>query len=177
MNSKLIPAIFCICLAMGGLVVAILLAPETPFAGGSPHPGFPGMVSGGDGEARLMHIGSFAFVFQSLLLLLIGCLCSLGVSEKNRSWGFWGYMAASYGLAMFIWWQMYSGHQAFLQTGEVGYFMGFPIPTAWQMYGTWFSAIPSILLYALGFRKYIYSEADEKTFQAVLAEHKVAQSE
>lgn len=177
MSSKLIPIILSICLIMGALVIAIIYATETPFAGGSPHPDFQGMVIGGDGEMRLLHIGTFAFLFQSLLLLLIVCLCCLGVNQLKRSRSFYGYMAASYTMAMFIWWQMYSGHQAFLSSGEIDYFMGFPVPTAWQMYGTWLSAIPLILLYSLGFRKYIYSAEDEKAFQAILAEHKSAKSD
>lgn len=174
MNNKLISLIFGICLAMGGLLIAILLAPEPPSAGGAPHPEIAGMVIGGDGEIRLESIGTYAFAFQSLLLLLIVCLCCLGVSQRNRSKRFYGYMSASYALSMFIWWQMYSGHQAFLAGDEAGFFIGFPIPTAWQMYGTWFSAIPLILIYTLGYQKFIYSQADDEAFQAILANHKTS---
>ena len=65
---------------------------------------------------------------------------------------------------------MVSTHQEFLQTGETGYFMGFPVPTAWQMYGTWLSAIPLIIIYTLGFRHFIYTEEDEEQFEALLKE-------
>lgn len=174
MSNKLIFVIFSICLGMGALLIAILMAPEPPLAGGAPHPSIAGMVVGGDGQARLQPIGTYAFIFQSLLLLLIVCLCCLGVSQRNRSRRFYSYMSASYAMALFIWWQMYSGHQAFLDSDEVGFFVGFPIPTAWQMYGTWFSAIPLILLYSIGFRKFIYSQADDEAFQAILATHKPA---
>jgi uncharacterized membrane protein len=50
--------------------------------------------------------------------------------------------------------------------------MGFPIATAWQMYGTWISAIPLIIIYSVGFRKYIFTEQDEKDFNELLDDQK-----
>jgi hypothetical protein len=65
---------------------------------------------------------------------------------------------------------MFSGHSAFLDTGETGYFMGFPTATAWQTYGTWLGAIPLILIYSFGFNKFFYTKEDEEKFNALLAE-------
>lgn len=172
MSNKLVSFIFALCLLLGLLLVAIVMADEVANAGGIPHYEISGMTAGGDGELRLEHIGTYAFLFQSLLLLLIVCLCALGVSPRYRSTAFYGYMAGCYGLMFFIWWQMYFGHQQFMQTDEVAYFMGFPAPTAWQMYGTWFGAIPLMLIYTLGFSKFIYTQADEEAFQAILTKHK-----
>lgn len=172
MGNKLVSFIFVLCLLLGLLLIAIMTAEEVVNAGGIAHSQISGMTSGGDGELRLEHIGTYAFLFQSILLLLIVCLCALGVSPRYRSNAFYGYMAGCYGLMLFIWWQMYFGHQGFMQTGEITYFMGFPTPTAWQMYGTWFGAIPLMLIYTLGFRKFIYTQADDEAFQAVLTKHK-----
>jgi hypothetical protein len=172
MSNKLITFIFTLCLLLGLLLVAIVLADEVANAGGIVHSEITGMAVGGDGKLRLEGIGTYAFLFQSLLLLLIVCLCALGVSPRYRSTTFYGYMALCYGLMLFIWWQMYFGHQQFMQTDEVTYFMGFPTPTAWQMYGTWLGAIPLMLIYTLGFRKFIYTQADDQAFQALLSEHK-----
>jgi hypothetical protein len=80
------------------------------------------------------------------------------------------YMVASFAFMMFIWWQMFSSHQQFLETGETGYFLGFPTATAWQVYGTWLCAIPLIILYSVGFRHFVFSEEDEAKFQALLEE-------
>ena len=46
--------------------------------------------------------------------------------------------------------------------------MGFPVPTAWQMYGTWLGAIPLIVMYSYGFRIFIYTREDEAEFDALL---------
>lgn len=172
MTRSVIYWIFAICVLMGALLLAIMLAETVPNAGGVPHPEFAGMVVGEDGAARLEFIGSYAFLFKSLLLALIVCLSILGVTERNRSKELLIYMAASLTFMLFIWWQMYSSHQVFLETGETGYFMGFPIATAWQMYGTWLGAIPLILIYTLGFNKYIYTPADAEAFDRLLFEFK-----
>lgn len=172
MSNKLVSFIFTLCLLLGLLLIAIIMAEGVANAGGIPHSEIAGMTVGGDGELRLEHIGTYAFLFQSILLLLIVCLCALGVSPRYRSTAFYGYMAGCYGLMLFIWWQMYFGHQEFMQTDEISYFMGFPAPTAWQMYGTWFGAIPLMLIYTLGFRKFIYTPEDDEAFKAVLTKHK-----
>lgn len=170
MANRLMGLIFAICIAMGILLVTILFAEQAPGAAGLPHPSIPGMLVGGDGQARLESIGGYAFAFQALLLLLICCLCALGVSARYRSLSFCAYLVGSYGFMFFVWWQMYFGHQDFMTGGETSYFLGFPIATAWQMYGTWLGAIPLVLIYIVGFSKYIYTEQDAAAFQALIAE-------
>ena len=170
MANRLISLIFAICIAMALLLLAILFADQPPGAGGTPHPTIAGMLVGGDGLGRLATIGTYAFMFQGFLLLLICCLCALGVSAKYRSTTFYGYLAACYGFMFLVWWQMYFGHQEYLITGQTSYFLGFPVATAWQMYGTWLCAIPLICIYVFGFDKYIYTEQDDAQFKALLAE-------
>lgn len=175
MRSKLIYTIFAIVVLIAGVLIAISLAPPVANSGGLPHPDIAGMQVGGDGAARLEYIGFLAFAFQCLLLGLVVCLCALGVSERRRTREFMIYMGSSLGLMLIVWWQMVSAHQEFLESGSTAYFMGFPIATAWQVYGTWLGAIPLILIYSIGFRKYIYTREDEEKFNSLLAERKVAE--
>lgn len=176
MARNVIYWIFAISVLMGGLLLAISLSESVPNAAGVAHPDFPGMQVGGDGAARLQYIGNYAFLFQSLLLILIVCLAILGVAERYRTPRFMIYMGLSLLFMLFVWWQMYTGHQAFMETGETAYFMGFPVATAWQMYGTWLGAIPLILVYTLGFEEYIYTPADEAAFRALLEKHKLPET-
>jgi hypothetical protein len=46
--------------------------------------------------------------------------------------------------------------------------MGFPVATAWQVYGTWLGAIPLIILYTVGFRKFIFTDEDEQKYEKLL---------
>lgn len=168
MHSKLIYVIFATVLLMAGILVAICLADSVPNGAGLAHPEFNGMRIGGDGAARLANIGGLASAFHALLLFLIVCLAALGVTEERRSIELWAYMGGTGLFSLFVWWQMHSAHQAFLETGVTSYFMGFPVATAWQVYGTWLGAIPLIILYSLGFRKFIFTDEDEQKYEELL---------
>ena len=168
MRSKLIYIIFVVSLLMAGILLAIGLAEPVTNASGGPHPEFPGMQIVGDGIARIEQIGNLGFAFQCLLLILIVLLSLLGISERYRSRHLLVYMSGTTFLTLFIAWQMYSSHLQYLETGNTGYFLGFPIATAWAVYGTWLGAIPLVILYSVGFHKYIYTPEDEKQYKKLL---------
>ena len=69
---------------------------------------------------------------------------------------------------MLVGWKMYFGHQEFLKTGTTDYFMGFPSATAWQVYGIWLCGSPLIVIYSLGFRKFIFTREDERSYNELL---------
>ena len=170
MGRQLIYVIAAICAAMTIILFLILTAEPVTNAGGSAHPIFAGMRIGGDGLARLEHIGSLGYAFQALLLSLIIAFAMLGVSEKHRTPRLRAYMIATLIFSLFILWQMVSSHLNFIATGERTYFMGFPSPTAWAMYGVWLGGIPLVLIYTLGFRQFIYTDEDQAEFEKLVAE-------
>ena len=163
-----IAIIFVLVLLMAILLILIGFAEPVANSGGLAHPDVPGMQIGGDGGERLQYIGVYAFLFQALLLALVVVLCALSVSERNQSPQFLVYLGLTLLLSWIVWWQMYSQHQLFLETGQTAYFMGFPVATAWQTYGTWLAAIPLVLIYSIGFRRYIYTADDEARFNDLL---------
>ncbi len=170
MGRQLIYVIAAICAAMTIILFLILTAEPVTNAGGSAHPIFAGMRIGGDGLARLEHIGSLGYAFQALLLSLIVAFATLGVSEKHRTPRLRAYMIATLIFSLFILWQMVSSHLNFIATGETTYFMGFPTPTAWAMYGVWLGGIPLVMIYTLGFRQFIYTDEDQAEFEKLVAE-------
>ena len=168
MREPIIALILFIGILIAGILFAICLAEPVTNSSGLLHTIIPSMRIGGDGAARLVEIGGLAFIFQCLLLVLIVCLAALGVSRRYRTKEFYLYLGASLALMIIIWWQTYTGHQRFLETGATQYFLGFPIATAWQLYGTWVGAVPLVLIYCLGFHKFIYTDADQKKFEQIL---------
>jgi len=172
MTRILLYAIFTAGLLMGLILIAIGMAESVPNAAGLPHPSIAGTQIGGDGLARLATIGGLGFAFHALLLFLIVTLSALGVHEKYQDSRFILIMLGILIFNLVVCWAMWSGHRAFLETGTTGYFMGFPTPTAWQVYGTWLGAIPLIVLYCWGFRRYIYTAEDEIAFEQLLEDVK-----
>ena len=170
MRENLIYTIFAVAVIMAFVRAAICLAETMPDSAGKPHPEYLGLQIGGDGSARLEHIGHLGFLFQCLLLVQINLLSLLGVPERYRTQRLLGYMAGSLACMLIVGWKMYFGHQSFLATQETSYFLGFPEATAWQTYGTWLSAIPLVLIYSIGFSQFIYSKEDEEKFNALVGE-------
>lgn len=170
MHNKLVIVIFSLVFLMAGILVAVGLSDTVANAGGVAHPEFNGMQIGGDGAARLQHIDGLATAFHGLLVVLIVCLAVLGVNEERRDSRFWAYIASTLLFALFVWWRIHAEYQSFLDTGVTAYFLGFPVATAYQLFGTWLTAIPLVLIYSLGFRKYIFTEEDEQKFEQLLEE-------
>lgn len=172
MNDRLVALIFIVCALMAICVIAIVLAPSVSNPAGLPHPVIAGMQIGAGNDDRLSQIGFFAFSFQALLLLLIVCLCLLGVKEERRDSTLLAAMAGTYLFSLFVWWQMYFGLGEYYSSGQLSYFAGFPLPTAWQMYGTWFGSLPLIFIYCWGFHRYIYPPDEAIAFDQLLLEYK-----
>lgn len=170
MDRILVGVIFAVVLAMAALLLLIGLTDAPPNAAGVAHDTVAAMQAGGDGAVRLETIGVLAFAFQSLVLLFATLLCVLSVNPARRTPAFLGWMIFTYAVNMLVWQQMYFGHQAFLETGETGWFLGFPTATAWQVYGVWFAGVVMIAVYSAGFRRYILSEDDERRFEELLRE-------
>ena len=85
MRENLIYTIFAVAVIMAFVLAAICLAETMPDSAGKPHPEYLGLQIGGDGSARLEHIGHLGFLFQCLLLVQINLLSLLGVPERYRT--------------------------------------------------------------------------------------------
>lgn len=167
-NKTIISLIFLTCLTMGALLLFILNAEIVVNGGGIKHEIFSGMSIGGDGLERLSYTGIPSYVFGALLIFLIVVFCVLGIPPQKRDFQLYMFVLCTLILSLFVWYQMISSHLEYLETGVTGYFLGFPTASAWQMYGIWLSSVPLISLYSIGFRRYVFSDSDEKEFNALL---------
>ncbi len=175
MDRVLPYVIFAVVLAMAALLLLIGITEAPVNAAGVAHDTIPAMQAGGDGAARLEAIGGYAFAFNCMLLLFAILLCVLSVSPGKRTPAFFGWMTITFAVNILVWQQMYFQHQAFLETGDTGWFLGFPTATAWQVYGVWFAGVVMIAIYSAGFRRYILSEEDERRFEELLRESRDSQ--
>jgi len=170
MQTKLVIAIFVFGLALCGILLLIGLTPPVDNAAGIAHPAYDGMRAGGDGAARIEPIASLAFIFHVIVLAQFACFVALGVSEQRRSGLFYLLIAGCYLLTLFVWWRLFASHQQYLNSGETQYFFGFPTATAWVVYGVYLSGVSFIALYVFGFKRFIWSDQDQETFQRLLDE-------
>lgn len=174
MRTPVIVILFCLLLCCG-LLVAIALAPEVSGALGIAHPRISPMRAGGDGALRLAEIGLYAFAFHCLVLCCVVSFFALGVSQRRYDTRLYIWLAVILIINLAVWYLTYSSHQHYLRTGSTAFFLAFPIPTAWMLYGMGFCGAVFIAFYSIGFKKYVYNEEDAKTLAELVKEQQQQQ--
>ncbi|MEM9495867.1 MAG: hypothetical protein AAGA09_07675 [Pseudomonadota bacterium] len=165
---KLIYAILASFLCMAVFVGWVALMPPEGLAVGGPHPDYPAMSIGGDGAARTRAIAAPVYLWQASVIVIASLFILLGVSPQRRTpLLFW--LVGGAGAAMLaIWTLLFTSYLAAQASGETHYALGFPIPTAWMVYGVFLSHFGFCAIYVFGFRRFVYSDADEAAFQQLL---------
>jgi len=159
-------------LVIAGITGFILVGEPPAGAAGSPHPTITSMSIGGDGTARLEAIGRAPFYFQLAVILLASSLLYMGVAKHRRDRRFLLLITAVASFAIFVWYKVYSGYEAYLATGQADVVFGFPMPTNWTLWGVWGSFLVFDLIYIIAFRAYFLPHEDEAAFNALVAEVK-----
>jgi len=151
------------------LFLALVIFNEEPSdSSGGSHPVIEGMQSGGNGAARLKGIESASFIlFASTILIFVVVIVS-GISRRYRNREFWVSIGIITLLILFVWYRIFTSYANYLETGELRFFLGFPEPTAWMIYGLWGGGALFTFLYVIGFRKYIYTKEDEAALNDIV---------
>ena len=161
-------------IVIAGITGFVLLSEPPIGASGMAHESIQSMSVGGDGAARLSAIGDAPFYFQITVILLAVSLLYMGVAEHRRDTRFRLFMAGGAAFALFVWYKLYTGYEAFLLTGETDVVFGFPVPTNWMLWGVWGSFAIFDLMFVFFFRIYFWPKEDEAAFEALVAELKAA---
>lgn len=151
-----------------GLSISKELAPSPS---GTPHPEIIGMKAGGDGALRINGLERASFVLFAASFILLSILVVASVSKRKRTVSFWiGIVMITLSI-LYVWYRVFASYMAYLSSGELQYFLGFPEPTAWMIYGLWGGGALFTLLYVIGFRKFIYSREDEETLKDIVEQY------
>lgn len=175
MGLKPIHFVFLSLLVIAGITVFILLSEAPPDAAGHAHESIPVVQVGGDGAARLEAIGRAPFYFQIGTIFLAVSLLYMGVARHRRDTRFRLLVAGCTLFALFVWYKLYTGYEAYLVTGDADIVFGFPVPTAWLLGGVWGSFAVFDLIFVIFFRTYFWPREDEVAFKELVAELKAEQ--
>ncbi len=171
-QKHLIYLLLTLLLIMVALLTYIAGISESGYSSGLVHPLVSHMRVGGDGPVRFDAIGLPAFLLQAAVLILALVLIVLSISKRHRDFHLYGWLGICGAFGLFNWYMVYSSYQVFLDTGVVQYFLGFPLPSAWMIYGTWLSGLSLVVLYIVGFNRFIYTAQDELEYHKLIIEFK-----
>ena len=165
---KLIYWLLALLLIIAICLVLIVVGPEPAGTTGSVHEQFPAMRIGGDGASRYLPVGMLVFILQSAAIVLFGLLLYLGVNERRRSRLCRVWIVAGSAASMLIWWAIVASYTEFLDTGTTKMFLGFPVATAFTVFGLWLSGFVLVLGYVFGFRSFIFTPEDEARYDELI---------
>jgi len=170
-KKREIYAVLALLLVLALFLGISLFKPLPASPSGSPHSEINGMRVGGDGTARIKGFEIASFVLFAASFILFSTLVITGVSKRNRSRSFWFWLALITLAILFVWYQVFDSYTDYLSTGQLRFFLGFPEPTAWMIFGLWGGGALFTLVYVLGFRRFIYTKRDEEILKDIIEEY------
>jgi hypothetical protein len=168
---KVIHVFFMILLALAGLALAISLIEAPPGATGVAHATIAGMRQVTDARARLEPVFALGAAFGALIFAAVLAAIYLGVPAAYRSTAFKLGFSICGALLMLSWIGLLWSYRCYVDDpAAAGFFLGFPAPTAWLLYGV--SIVPAsfIALYVYGYERWIFPPEAEQRFNELMAQ-------
>lgn len=169
----MIGVIFACTIGMLLSVVAVIFIPE-PHLGdsaighGFKHPDFATMSRGTldtDRHARIIYPAAAFGVFE--IILFVACL-ALGANRSENPRKHLGAWLAGGGVMILCFLAMVRGYHTGVVTGDPGWFLGFPVATAWMLYGLWPAPLFFIALFMRVFDRWIATPGDEARIAEII---------
>ena len=165
---KLIYWVLALLLIIAICLVLIVVGPESAGTTGSVHEQFPAMRIGGDGASRYLPVQMLTLILQSAAIVLFGVLLYLGVNERHRSLRARAWIASGSAASVLVWWAIAASYSEFLETGTTKMVLGFPVATAFTVFGLWLSGFVLVLGYVFGYRSFIFTSDDEVRYKELV---------
>jgi hypothetical protein len=169
---KLIYLILVLLLIVAACVVAIFFVGEPVASTGMAHPSIASMRVGGDGLARFASVRNIALLMFSAIMVMFGVLLYLGISKHRRTRQCTAWITAGTIALLLVWWSMFGTYATYLTSGEFRMFLGFPLPTAFTVYGLWLAGFLFVIAYVVGFRSFVFTDEEETAYHELVEKYK-----
>jgi len=153
---------------MLGLSALILSIPEPINGHGMAHLTVDGMRQVGDLRQQSDPVFGAGYLLGILIYLVISVLVYLGVQPAKRDGKLVLAHTAATLLVLGVWSLLMYLFRQYLLTGDPMIVFGFPLPTLVMLLGVWIAPMSFSLIYILGFRRWVFTAEDEKTFRELL---------
>ncbi len=173
-----VPAI--VLIALWGVVLIILLTPETPDGQGFSHSTYKAMDQGGDGAGRHQALLVSGWIFGSLLIAFFVSLLAWGMLRQpfqaettgtNRTGGtalpLWLFLIGG----LFyegVFGMMCLAYRNSLTSPDVAFLGPFPSGVSWLLFGIWLFPAYFIVLYVIFFNRYVVPPQNMQRFEELV---------
>lgn len=154
-------------LAMAAVTLIAFALDEPPNSAGIDHPELDTMRRGGppDRHSQVLWLGwALGLAQVSLFVTLI----AFGARRRADRGGLGRRLAAGAALYALTWTALVAAYRVTAANLEPALWLGFPAPTAVMLFGIWPVPLVFVWLYVGGFRRWVWSDEDQRAFEALL---------
>lgn len=145
---------------------------RTPIGHGIEHPQYPTMQMGADGEARHSRVLWAGWFFGVSQIVLFIAALALGMRKEHGLGPVKAPLILGGAVFAIVFTLLIVTYRDFMLGETVNLVFGFPVPTAWMVYGIWFFPVFFVFLYIRAFDAWYLTDADRDRFDELLAEAK-----
>ncbi len=173
-----VPAI--VLIALWGVVLIILLTPETPDGQGFVHSTYKAMDQGGDGAGRHQALLVSGWIFGSLQIAFFVSLLAWGmlrqpiqdettgaIRTKETAPALWLFLIGGL-LYEGVFGMMCLAYRNSLTSPEVAFLGPFPSGVSWLLFGIWLFPAYFIVLYVIFFNRYVVPPRNMQLFEELV---------
>ena len=156
--------------AMLAFVAIALGVPESPLGHGFTHPEIASMERGGEGYARAEAVLELGWAFGLAQVLFFTGLLALGARSRDGLRGLGPGLLAGGLVYAVIWTALVLTYRTYALSPDPVHFLGFPAPTAIMLFALYAAPGIFMVLYVVGFERWIASPADLAALERRLAD-------
>jgi len=132
------------------------------YPGAAIHPSHAEMQIAGEAAAADADLVPFGAAVGCLMVFVFTSCLLFGAGKNGRSANFLGIVAVLVILVVSVFLTMMSNVQGYLRGESVIIVGGFPLPTAQMLYGVWICPLVFLVVYVLGFNRWVMTDADRE---------------
>lgn len=154
------------------LIISIWLLPVPDNAAGMVHPEFKTMLHSGDNILADSTTRIVSFLFGLGVIMMLYFFIRYGAIRKKSTGKLVTWINVGFVVYLVVYALTFNSYLNYESTGHDDFFLGWPTPTAWMIYGMWSAPVILVLVYVLKFEDYILDKDDEAEFQKILKRRK-----
>lgn len=176
-NQRAYAILLCAVLFLVSTIAGIWIMPSLSDATGTVHPDYPSMLHSGTSVTSTSTTKWIVTLYGAAIICMFTSVIFIATRKKDSSHQskLWLRVAIGGVLYLVVYGLMVRSAAAYSATGVADYFLGFPAPTAWMLFGMWTIPLFFTFFYVFRFDDWVISPEEEEKFNAIIAKRNQAQ--
>ena len=154
------------------LILSLWYFPIPENAAGYAHPTYKTMLHSGENVLASTTTQALSFLFGLGVIMMFYFFILFGSDRKKSTGKLRTWINIGFVVYLIVYTLTFFSYLNYEQTSHANFFMGWPTPTAWMIYGMWSAPLILVFIYVIKFKDWILDDDDEAEFQNIIARRK-----